>query len=319
MPENEGVNPEQVPDNVREPLSKSPVFLVYRDNASFQRGVPIVREVLEGLGRHVETQVFPVGETEESMQEWMRQNKSLFEGKDMQILRDETVFWAYRESKDGKLNPEDRAQWSDPLRENRTLDKLFFRATASVLTEKGRYGYFGFEEKFDETGERSAGKFMARLVERILLDPKNVPELVWVRHDHMNDHEPFSREQFTPEQAAEIVKQWLIDGGIPKDIIKDITLDENDNKIKDLIKDTKIKRSWSFSDRHSGNGIDRGVSTNDDNRHIALTLPPDEAFADATSHDLITFTPEDWERYRKTIEDTIKARFGPEKEVASEE
>ena len=89
------MNKEQFPDNNplenKEQEPRLPVFIVYRDNSTYQELIPMLVQKMEQAGRKVEIKSFPAGTPEEEMKSYLEQDEVKAKLAESELLMDYTA------------------------------------------------------------------------------------------------------------------------------------------------------------------------------------------------------------------------------------
>jgi len=254
-----------------------PILFIYRDNDLFREHMPEIVNNLQAWGRKAEAQVFPQGTKKEEIREWIEANQAELIKKE--LITDDTVGSQFRREmiRDAVTNCyEYRLQ--KELREKGTkfvadLDQLFEDATRraalgnelnDTISDMEKYN----RERLSATEEYEkvifvAGKGVERIIKQYLKKGGDLPRQVYVFTNKIYDHEPFSyvrgieakkagidysdfsltEEHF--EKAGELVKEWLVKAGIPKEIIR-----IEGNITREITRMSGIG-TWFIFDRHN--------------------------------------------------------------------
>jgi len=211
-----------------------PIIFVYRDNDSFRKEMPEMISNLQSWGRKVENKVFSQGTKDEEIRKWIQANSDNLAGKELST--DYTV-WGQMGYQLRKELGEKGSKFSDDL------DSLFDEAAreavlgndvinAQEILYKNR-GKLSDDEEYQKE-IFVAGKGIERIIKQYIKQGGSMPKKVYVFMKKICDHVPFqslkgaetekagSNDKLTEayyKQVAELVKSWLVQGGIPEDII----------------------------------------------------------------------------------------------------
>ncbi len=276
------------------------VLVVYRDNSMFRELVPRMVDTLTNLGREVQCQVFPEGTSETEIKKWFEDNRQTREG---DLISDGTYERSTGYEERPLINLDDIAETA---------------AFASVCEES--------IQESRETDVKDFGKGITRVVQNILANPQNAPKKVFILTDRIFDHYPLEalledvpeipvdqideifdlyywheqqRKEFNTaagrKRAAATVKKWLIQGGVPEEII---SIEEQVDETKGV--EINQKGNWVVVDRHNSNisdfvyAIDEGsgeISKIHPSEVVELRLPLINFFSDAKEAGLIQADP----------------------------
>jgi len=291
--------PEGMPQPEHKEAEKLPqILIVYRDNSMFRELVPRMVDTLSGLGREVQCQIFPEGTPETEIKKWFEDNRQTQEG---DLISDGT----YERSTGYKERPLINL---DDITETVTF--------ASVC------GEFAYEREIDVKN----GQGITKVVQNILANPQNAPKKVFILTDNIFDHYPLEalledvpeiptdqideifdlyywheqqRKEFNTaagrKKAAVTVKKWLIQGGVPEEII---SIEDQVNETNGV--EINKKGNWVVADRHNSNisdfvyAIDEGsgeISEINPSEVVKLRLPLINFFSDAKEAGLIQVDP----------------------------
>ena len=311
----EGFNPEQ-----KEEEKKSPIFIIYRDNDLFQKQIPEMVKILSAMGRQVEVQGFPKESTAEEIKKWYEENQSRLEGKE--IVSDWTASIPYKMREDLSSKGTKQSKSS--------LDGLFNEATEkAVLGEK--YDELSYEKAYKEWSEDRSREFYSIVVKRILENPENIPEKVFVFLDSILDHTYVENVKEAAKAAregkleknekkeaekivAEKLREWLIEGGIDSNKI----ILEYDNSFKNLSHSSDGKKiieeidklnNWVIVDRHCGGGPEVKSAK-------GLKLPENTFYQTANNGELIKVKDEE---FAEALSNVLEKKFSDKKESRTEE
>lgn len=274
------------------------IFMIYRDNDLFKEWVPKIAETLKGLGRRVEIQSFPAGTSEAEIDKWIEENKDEIYNSD--IVTDGTVESEFYSTMRGEKIEENLKQLKQPEHLG-SLDKLLDRATQRIVLGKEESEikfWSGLRDYRDRevVDLESFKEAYSRIVKQILKNKENMPIKVYILQEKIKDHVPFREDEIVGDKraTAEILQKWLVEGGIPEEIIEC-----TEHKAEDK------KGNWIIKDRHN-----REWSTY---YGIELRLPLESFYYDTTTKGLIKIEAEELEN---ELREMLEEDFGkkPEEE-----
>lgn len=184
------------------------ILLTYRDNALFQRYVPVLEAYLGSLfrGQVITKKVFPIGTPLEEIRGWFTTNKEKYEREDgLFIVSDDTV----RECMDEII---DR---SKPTEEY-NLDDLMSSATEKVFED--RMADRGMEYKsWDPTTQKECfsgfSKIFGVMLELIPIERRKTMEIIILTAKNDFEYATLSNHtvdsKFPPDDLANLLKQWF--------------------------------------------------------------------------------------------------------------
>ena len=203
-------------------------LIVYRDNDSFEKHIPTIRDSLNSLDYDIEENVFPRSTTEEEIKEWYEQNKDELE---QDVLAD----WTTVRSSDYEFNPRINM---DTLIGDATEKVLFGGATFEELSRKILNSVWDPSKL--EQNLAIEERIAKAIIGRIQRNTDRTIRRMYIVEYFISDHSPFLasareeaeregvggkeveyqilRAQFDQKYAA-LIKTWL-DGLIESEIVK---------------------------------------------------------------------------------------------------
>lgn len=296
------------------------IFISYRDNDLFREQIPAMVQMLSSMGRNVEIQTFPEGTKEEEIKQWYQDNRSKLEGKELISDRTAEVHWSIREELE-----------STGTRQSGNLDDLISAATKRAIfgEDSKKWNKDGAEYSKGWSEEQSA-KFFSTLVRRILENPKNVPQSVYIFLDRILDHtyavEPEkakelrvvreSQEKKDAEKlVAEKLKKWLAEGGIDDDKIImgpellvngfNLNVAHISDEGERLIEEADKPGNWIIIDRHNVAFFNKELKS-----AKFLKLPESNFYRSAREAGFINPKPED---LTESLKEILEEKFSGEK------
>lgn len=262
-----------------------PIALIYRDNDLFKEWIPKIAEMLKFLDRQVEIQSFPQGTDEEEIKAWIESNMG--ELKSKELVTDYTCQRNIPERRKylgGGISTDEKL-----LEPRENLDKLLDGVSQKIILGKTESKIKCWDASpFEKGGMESAKEVYPEIVKQILKNKDNMPKKVFIVREKLRSHAPFG-EVGSGQEAAETLKGWLTEGGIPEKIIETDEIDD-------------IEGGWIIVDRHYRFSVDRG---------IRLELPLADFYKNAKEAGLITVKPEELEKGMKEL---LKEKFGKKEE-----
>lgn len=257
---NAGLNEAGAVDEQKEKESDQ-ISIVYRDNELFRTQIPNMVEIFESWGKKVKVHSFPIGsftlledtrEGREEKKKWLEDN--LGEMAKGCLLTDRTIrnnlpFEFYALSKKGKMPG---LGYLDDIMQEATIRALMDQEVEDAMKHtNGRY--IEFDESFSENLELT-GKAFSNLIQKIIEKKESMPQKVFLITHSLKDHAPLVSEE-NNETSAQTVKQWIINGGIPEEIIEIMIAEDHDifinpSRHKEFFAKINQEGSWIIADRH---------------------------------------------------------------------
>ncbi|MBU4331565.1 hypothetical protein KKD20_00365 [Patescibacteria group bacterium] len=295
----EGKTPE-----AKETKKLPPVFLIYRNNNVFEKLVPKIAETFGSLDREVKIQSFPAGTDQIKILNWILTNSKEIAG--TEIVTDETVKYAFSGIEDEMRHfpdPNEEAAKEKAMKVLKNCSRHyeyldFFEPPLIGETLFGK----NYSDEFHEKAEslEKSGELISDIVKRIIINKDNIPQKVYISRQEIFAHQPLRQIPENPRyeseeelmKGIEIVKEWLIKGGIPKEAFVEGEFEHN--------------LSWVIMDRHS-RSYPQGdkIKIISGQKEITLGLPLSNFFQDACKTGLITLTPEEKQRYNKLLKEKL--------------
>ena len=304
-----------------------PILFVYRDNDSFREEMPEIISNLQSWGRKVETQVFPQGTKEEEIKKWVESNSDNLSGKE--LATDYTVSGQMGYQLEKELR-EKGSKFAD------NLDSLFNEAARETVlgddvinAQETLYKNRGKLSK-DEEYEKEiyvAEKGIERIIKQYLEKGGSMPKKVYVFKKKICDHVPFQNMKRAEaekagsddklaeayyQQSAELVKSWLVKGGIPEDIIhveesmtREINLEVGAG-IWFVIDRHNIKTTFDDDDKSYITYEDESIHTYKRHNSRAFLLPFSDFYRTAKEQGVVNADPQE---FRKALSNTFKKIF----------
>lgn len=242
-----------------------PILFIYRDNDLFEDHMPEIINNLQAWGRKVETQIFQQGTDTEEIEEWINSNQDSLVGKE--IVSDGTVSMQISNDLKGDLKKKG-AMFGEKL------DSIFYSAAWRVISgnlreEVRNLDVDGLSEREQDQKRDSyrTEKGIERIFQNYFKRGGEIPKRFYILKKLLYDHEPFPFQEAYleiqkakknyPEQAdkirekyqqdaAETVKKWLLNAGIPENIIHIVGNISKENE-NDLVQ----TETWFIRDRHN--------------------------------------------------------------------
>ncbi|MBU4347418.1 hypothetical protein L6307_06960 [Candidatus Parcubacteria bacterium] len=261
--------PNQIPnpEESKEKIKLQPIFFIYRDNDLFQKYISKITSSLEGIGCEVNIQSFPRGTGQVDIEKWREEHQKDLYGKI--VVSDRTCSSSFF----SKMND---------FRGGGYLDEAFDSTVNKIL----------FGGKFDKNPEDAQKNFVF-LIQNIFEKEENTPEKVLVITKSITNHSPFNEMEDSLEgckEAGEIIKKWLIKGGMPDGNIE-ISDDCDENFVESFKSDLDNEKNWLLIDRHENPNMLREKF-----KAKVLELPLFNFLEDANQYGLINVKEEVLER-----------------------
>jgi hypothetical protein len=173
------------------------------------------------------------------------------------------------------------------------LDDIVETATRKAIL-RDRVAFNGRMNDELEYSFDYAKEAFVTLLKNILREPKNMPSEVFITSAKILDHGPFFSSGITPEQACNMLEEWLIEGGISKERI-------SVGPLSNFIGTDRAKnnQAWLIYDRHN---VPRDVQCK------CLELPFPNFYSTAEEQGLLSADIEELSKnIRTTIEELEKA------------
>lgn len=350
---------EEIERENKEKLKLPPILLIYRDNDLFQEKIPEMQSVWQSIGRTVEIQSFPRDTEKDAIIKWYEENKDKLKDKEMitddtaaipskmiKNLAEKGIIKTFKEKNiisggfiEKPVILKIDAIISKILKE--ATDKFIFSDNIDKLKQnnfslKSKQIEFQEGEKFPvELAEESSKIFYSTIIKRILENPANIPDKVYIFLDRILDHTYFNDAQIIEAQdhgditskkerimaakqkAAEKFKQWFEEGGLQSDKIiiqpgiisgrQDVGIT---NEGKMLLAEIDKENSWFIQDRHAGSFGRIGGFVPDGAYLVKcakyLKLPESDFFNDVISQKLIDISPEE---IKQKFNEILKENF----------